>query len=100
MKLRTALKIRKAVGGPREMCYSDRQKTAALDRYERTKSAKADKAFFYALMTGFGAEGRAELFRRWGDPAEALRILMGAPEGRWKGDWSEFEKLVGRKATP
>lgn len=86
MKLRIALKIRKAVGTSRESSYSDGKITRALDKFDRTRDAKETQRWWDGFMRYLGPEGRADFFMRSGQPAVALDILMRTPEDKWAGD--------------
>jgi hypothetical protein len=99
MRLRTALKICKAVGTPRESAYSDGKINSALRRCERTRSYRESSAFWDSLMKFLGPGGRAELAVRWGQPGKALDILMRHPESEWRGDPSALQKSSERKST-
>lgn len=84
MRLRQALKIRKAIGTDREGVYTDAQLTKASNCYDRMRSAKLDKKYWHLLMRSFGAAGRAEVFRK--HPSVAFSILMSTPVEEWAGD--------------
>lgn len=76
MKLRVARKILKAVGTPDESRYSNQQIGRAELRVSRTRSAREDERFWFALMDRIGVEGRAELLARSGAPGRAFDLLM------------------------
>jgi len=81
MRLRTAMKIRKAIGTKREYCYQDSQLEAALDRYEKTASHKEAKAFFANLMERIGPEGRAYVIGK-SHPGWGLEVLLRESKDR------------------
>ncbi len=56
MKLRTALKIIAAVGTERETLYSDGKVGKALQRVERTRTAKLSQQYWEQLMRIVKAE--------------------------------------------
>ena len=78
MRLRTALKIRQAIGTPREAAYTPDQKMRALDRYERTRTYRQAMQVWDNFLARIGRDGRAELLRRWGRVGDAFAVLMGA----------------------
>lgn len=84
MRLRTAMKIRNAIDTPRESAYSRAQLNRALARFDRTRSAREDHDFFWALMRRLGPPGRAHLLARLGKPGMALDLLMRTPEDQWQ----------------
>ena len=96
MKLRVALKIRKAVGTPRESRYTDCQIKRAIDRYDRLVSSKYDNEFFRALLLKMGPVGCARVFKRHSMGA-AFDMLMSADESTWGGDGGEEMEKVMKK---
>lgn len=50
MRLRTALKIMKAINTPDQDRYREGQLGAAVRRYEKTRSAKEANAFWFYLV--------------------------------------------------
>lgn len=78
MNLRLAKKICKAMSEGHGDRYSGWQQLQAVNRNERTKSAKADSRFWNEMMETLGVEGRAEITASW-NPAAAFKMLV---EGR------------------
>jgi hypothetical protein len=83
MKLRTAKKIMTAVGTPRETAYTDDQIGRAVDRYERTRSAREANRFWFAFLDDIGVSGRAEVLAGSGAPGMAFDLLMRTSEEEW-----------------
>lgn len=61
MRLRVALKIWSAIGGERDSAYTEAQKSAAVRRYDRLRTAKENVAYWHALMRLLGRKGRDAL---------------------------------------
>ncbi len=94
MRLRLARKIVKAVGTPRESAYTQEQISRAIDRMERTASARKNNEFWNGLMEYLGPLGRADLLRdTFPAPGDAFNLLMRTPEEEWVG-------YGGRKNRP
>lgn len=85
VRLRTARKLFSLIDTHREHAYSPGKLANAAARVARTRSARDDERFWRALMKALGPAGRAEVLVGLGDPAAALRVLMGTPEGEWAG---------------
>lgn len=84
MPWRVAKKIRKAIGTAREAAYSGAQLDAALDRYDRLRTARQNRDYWHALMGAAGVLGRAEVLAGCGAPGMALDLLMRTPESEWR----------------
>lgn len=78
MNLRLAKKISKAILHERADCYSGWQQRQAIDRVERTKSAKAATQLWNEIMEAMGPEGRRELVDRM-MIREAVQKAMETP---------------------
>lgn len=83
MKLRIARKIMNNVANGR--ChYTEGQIHTALDRYERTATAKDANVFWNATMWRLGVVGRAEVLAGNGAPGMAFDLLMRVDESEWE----------------
>lgn len=85
MKLRIARKLVKAIGTDREFAYTGAQLNKALDRIERTRRSRENRAFVYAMLDRMGPLGRADLLMRLGAAGQAFDVLMRTPEAEWVG---------------
>jgi hypothetical protein len=97
VRLRTARKLRNAVGTPRECCYATAQLETAMRRCGRTASARSDRLFFDTLMRALGPEGRAYILSGTGRPDWALDLLMRTPEHEWEGSPAALQQLRGEE---
>jgi len=76
VKLRTALKIWKAIGTPRQSVYTARQLDAAMRRYDRLQTTKVTNECWDRFMEELGIEGRAEFLMDLGAVGKAFGLLM------------------------
>jgi hypothetical protein len=83
VNLRTSRKIVKAIQEGRADRYTQLQSTRAMNRVERTASAKASQRFWMGLMDRIGVSGRAEVLAKTGAPSMAFDLLMRSPENQW-----------------
>lgn len=84
MKLRLAKKICKAITEDRGDRYTAWQQWKAVNRIDRTKSAKAAESLWCEVMELMGPEGRAEMTQRFIERDEdrdaelTVKKIMGA----------------------
>jgi hypothetical protein len=83
VKLRTALKIWNAIGGPRDGRYSNHQKDLAHRRVERMRSSRESHAFWNGLMEKIGVRGRVRILKDRA-PGLAFGLMMKTPEEEWR----------------
>lgn len=89
MKLRIAKKILKAIGTAREKAYTQHQYTTAMQKMERTKECRLDRACWNHLMQSKTPTFHAGLVSSW-NPSKALEILMKHPESDWYKPYGEI----------
>lgn len=76
MKYRIAKKIWKIVGTERSLVYTNKQISQAIDRIDRTRTARDSTKFWNNLMEFLGPDGRAEILYGLGATGLAFHVLM------------------------